>query len=492
MKDKLAIITPYRDREHHLNIFPAHMREFLRDKDIDYTIFIAEQADNRPFNYGKLCNVVVKELGEEYTYFAFHDIDMLPVNDECDYGFPDSPTHLATNVESHDFKLPYSQYFGGVVIISREDFEKANGYSNEYWGYGFEDVDLLYRLQRSGAYLETYYDLNKTYSFYDEDDILPYRLEDVDIKNQNVSHYINGAKLYGETFLKNNISPVFDYTNGFTFSIWFKTDEKNKYQNLISFEGMDSGLFLTENNQIIGQIWDKSQKHFELSIKQKLNNWNHVIFSFNNKDKSLKLIVNGKFEQELSLPSDFEMHSEYKFIYCGDKESNIDLANISIYDTDLNKDTEANLFFYGWDKNEIIKSKYGIEPISQYDFTKRYGTLKGKNYRNNLILDSGRGLMHLRVNGEIKTFSEKLNSTDVIYLPYRLDGEFKSLTHDNDTDIIENYYKYDPDVEENAGIFFDEVIPNKLKYSSIGLNTLKYSILDKKKYEDYELIRIVT
>ena len=50
---------------------------------------------------------------------------------------------LLTNVEAHDNKLPYSQYFGGVVLISREDFEKANGYSNEYWGYGFEDLDLL-------------------------------------------------------------------------------------------------------------------------------------------------------------------------------------------------------------------------------------------------------------------------------------------------------------------------------------------------------------
>ncbi|CAG0899472.1 unnamed protein product, partial [Cyprideis torosa] len=149
MKDKLAIIVPYRDRQEHLDVFVPHMREFFKDKGIDYEIFIAEQTDDRPFNYGKLCNVVVKEIGEEYTYFAFHDIDMLPISDDCDYGYPDSPTHLATNVEAHENKLPYPQYFGGVVLISREDFENANGYSNEYWGYGFEDLDLLYRLQRS-------------------------------------------------------------------------------------------------------------------------------------------------------------------------------------------------------------------------------------------------------------------------------------------------------------------------------------------------------
>ena len=99
MKDKLAIIVPYRDRQDHLDVFIPHMREFLKDKDIEYDIFIIEQSDDRPFNYGKLCNAAVKEISEEYTYFAFHDIDMLPISDECDYGWPEVPTHLATNVE---------------------------------------------------------------------------------------------------------------------------------------------------------------------------------------------------------------------------------------------------------------------------------------------------------------------------------------------------------------------------------------------------------
>ena len=85
MNDKLAIIVPYRDREEHLNTFVPHMHEFLKDKGIEYDIFIAEQADDRPFNYGKLCNSVVKELDVEYNYFCFHDIDMLPVSDDCDY-----------------------------------------------------------------------------------------------------------------------------------------------------------------------------------------------------------------------------------------------------------------------------------------------------------------------------------------------------------------------------------------------------------------------
>ena len=36
MKDKLAIIVPYRDRQEHLDVFVPHMHEFLKDKGIDY------------------------------------------------------------------------------------------------------------------------------------------------------------------------------------------------------------------------------------------------------------------------------------------------------------------------------------------------------------------------------------------------------------------------------------------------------------------------
>ena len=111
MKDKLAIIVPYRDRQEHLDVFVPHIHEFLKDKGIDYTIFIAEQTDDRPFNYGKICNVVTKEIDKEYTYFAFHDIDMLPMNDECDYSYPDSPTHLSVNIEVRENKLPYPQFW---------------------------------------------------------------------------------------------------------------------------------------------------------------------------------------------------------------------------------------------------------------------------------------------------------------------------------------------------------------------------------------------
>ena len=486
MKDKLAIIVPYRDRQDHLDVFVPHMHEFLKDKGIDYTIFIAEQTDDRPFNYGKLCNVVTKEVGKEYTYFAFHDIDMLPISDDCDYSYPDSPTHLATNVEAHNNKLPYPQYFGGVVLINREDFETANGYSNEYWGYGFEDLDLLYRLQRSGAYLEKFYDLNQTYERYDENDILPYRIENVKTTNKLKNHNIDGIKLNKADSLKGRISPVLKRTinSSFSISLWFNDggDVKSK-KNLFSFEGMDSGLFLDNGKYVIAQIWDIAGKSYDISFDYNRNKWNHVVYKLDVIENELTIYCNNK-SNKVKLPKDFKIHPHYIYSVISDNNSEISIASIITFNSALNDDVVGELFYNGFKTLDLIQNKYGISCVNLYTFK--------SNYSNNLLLDNGTSSTHLQFTSPLNTITENVETTSIIYLPVRLDGKYKSLVHDDDTDIITKYYKYDPDVEENADIFFHDVIPNKLDMKQVGLSTLQYKLLDKQDREKYELIRIVT
>jgi predicted glycosyltransferase involved in capsule biosynthesis len=41
--------------------------------------------------------------------------------------------------------MPYGYIFGGVEAIWKEHFEKVNGFSNKYWGWGGEDDDLYHR-----------------------------------------------------------------------------------------------------------------------------------------------------------------------------------------------------------------------------------------------------------------------------------------------------------------------------------------------------------
>ena len=42
-------------------------------------------------------------------------------------------------------RLPYKGIFGGAGAFRKEDFEKINGFSNQFWGWGGEDDDLYRR-----------------------------------------------------------------------------------------------------------------------------------------------------------------------------------------------------------------------------------------------------------------------------------------------------------------------------------------------------------
>ena len=42
-------------------------------------------------------------------------------------------------------RLPYPCLAGGVLSFHREHFQKVNGYSNIYWGWGAEDDDMYKR-----------------------------------------------------------------------------------------------------------------------------------------------------------------------------------------------------------------------------------------------------------------------------------------------------------------------------------------------------------
>lgn len=145
--EKLSIVVPYRDRAEHLNLFVPHMEksEFLEG--IEYEIVIVEQEEGKPFNRGKLLNVGAIE-SPEATYYCFHDVDMLPVI--SDYSPVPNPTHLAAEAEQFDYKLPYPGYFGGVTLFDRHSFIKSNGYSNDYWGWGAEDDDVMFRCVAKG------------------------------------------------------------------------------------------------------------------------------------------------------------------------------------------------------------------------------------------------------------------------------------------------------------------------------------------------------
>jgi beta-1,4-galactosyltransferase 4 len=140
---KLAIIIPFRNRSQHLAKFLQHYRPKLPDAEF----IIVEQSIHKQFNRAKLLNIGV--LNTDADYYAFHDVDML-VQGPHDYSYPENPTLLATNASQFNWQLPFPEYFGGVVLFSRQDFVLCNGFSNNFWGWSGEDNEMYLRVLSCG------------------------------------------------------------------------------------------------------------------------------------------------------------------------------------------------------------------------------------------------------------------------------------------------------------------------------------------------------
>ncbi|KAJ8257239.1 hypothetical protein GJAV_G00183430 [Gymnothorax javanicus] len=148
-----AIIIPYRDRLSHLWTLLYHLHPFLQRQQLHYAIYVVHQTSGSTFNRAKLLNVGVREaLREgEWDCLFLHDVDLLPENDHNIYTcHAQFPTHVSVAMDKFRYRLPYSQYFGGVSAVTPEQYLRMNGFPNEYWGWGGEDDDIAGRVRLSG------------------------------------------------------------------------------------------------------------------------------------------------------------------------------------------------------------------------------------------------------------------------------------------------------------------------------------------------------
>ena len=129
-----AFIIPYRNRWHHFTVLFPRLRSHGK-------VILVEQADIMPFNRGLMCNIGAAYSKEEHL--IMHDVDMVPL--DCDYNITGDATHFAGQASQFNYMRPYPDYFGGVTGFTRKAFETINGFSNEFWGWGAEDDDLLAR-----------------------------------------------------------------------------------------------------------------------------------------------------------------------------------------------------------------------------------------------------------------------------------------------------------------------------------------------------------
>ena len=128
----LAIIVPYRDREEHLKIFVPYMNQYLPEDEL----IIVDQADNKPFNRGRLLNIGA--LNTLSDYLVFHDIDMLPI--KVGYNERDGVTQIAFS------EIQLINYLGGVTMFDKPTFKKSQGFHNDFF-HRAEDNEMMFNLR---------------------------------------------------------------------------------------------------------------------------------------------------------------------------------------------------------------------------------------------------------------------------------------------------------------------------------------------------------
>ena len=152
---KLCVIVPFREspgeenngekRERHLTRFYPYMRDYLTERNIPHIFIIAEQEQGSLlFNRGAILNLGFAFSYSMCDYVVFHDVDYLPISKSPHlYGFPPQPTHLSTNDHYKDVDVT----LGGVFITQTRHQVACGGWSNLYWSWGYQDVDMYHRVK---------------------------------------------------------------------------------------------------------------------------------------------------------------------------------------------------------------------------------------------------------------------------------------------------------------------------------------------------------
>ena len=426
------------------------MKDYL--KEIEYEIFIIEQSDDKPFNRGKLLNVGYKYAVENgCDYFVFHDVDMLP--EDVDYSYSEKPLHLATHLQEHDYETTFFDYFGGVTMFTKEDFKAINGFSNEYWGWGFEDDDLLVRCIECN--LEIDFDISRN------DDIKEF--ESFEFKKSN-SHILMEST--DSNFLEDD----------FTISVLVKPQdiilsENKDYDEfpILSIPGYNIGLFYNSFRRFFCQVYDIDKNPYSISTDIIGERWVHLCMVYKDAE-SISLFVDGILVEEIGLNKEILKLPTEK-IYIGIPNANVD-------NTD---------YFYGLISSieiyEVALTPLEIKEISENPNKpklRNFGNFKSSEFLvSQIIPEISNGIDCIDLG---RTYDIKLNN---IYLykdtqsfktflpkPHRRNSRFLSLKHKSNSSIGNKWVHQE--TRKNQIRYYNEVRNELTDFRIDGINTLRY------------------
>ena len=492
MSEKLAIIVPYRDREEHLAKFVPYMEKFLSDKEIDFKIFVVEQGNDRPFNRGWLINIGYDISSQQgYDYFCFHDVDMLPEDKTCDYSWIEKPTHLAARLSKFNYRLVYPEYFSGVILFNKEHFEWINGYSNKYWGWGFEDDDLLYRCRKRGVPLQEQW---------------------TGSSKDKAPRYISTMEFNGRDYLeiKNSLSLNKVVNSSFSVEAWVEPsdeltlDPNKEYDEFHVFTrpGHHIGIAYTSGMQYKGGIWNNDNEQYMVVSDRHSNEWSHIIYTVDSILKRLRMYVNGIEVNES--PTDYlgkikEATNVSYYIGCANPNARFEdrgyfkgtIAQVTFWSSCINPEEASYLYNNGFpinvtDNKQFDGWKQGTEKYKSVSSVVGYWNFD--NVVGGKVIDKSGNDNHAIIHGAIQKEKE-LRIGSVALIPNRRDGKYTCLEHEENGWAQTKFTHWE--TRENQLRFFNKVRRGLTDIKDDGLSSLKYKILHQEEFLDkHEFISV--
>ena len=465
---KLGVCVPYRNREAHLKEFIPKIGKYLENQGIDYQIYFGHQVDDKLFNRGATKNIAAEwAFKEGCDYIVWHDIDMIPEEGGgADYTYPkDAPRHIATQISQMGYELKYEEYFGGAVLFTKEQAERINGYSNDYWDWGMEDDDLFWRCVLEG---------------YTKTDVMDTEIEPQSFLSFNGNNsYVQipcTRQLRNLTSRSHTISVlVRAHQQTEKVPIWLVGDEDRRFCEypILRRPGYDYGLSYNNSRAYTAQLWNNQRQHLYQWMKNYEDRWSWVTLVVD--ENNIHLYMNGK---ESDARWGTGTHSPLYFEGMLKRYGNVDYylgTTTSIEDTNPAK----------WFKGDIADVKMWNRALTNEEVKNLHkiysddGLILHYDFKDGLVMDkSDNGNDGINFNCELK--SEKI---DIPYttVPHRVAGKMFCLPH-KDEGLVTNQdgkqvWAKGETTARNEKRFVHQMQQGQWDYKSDGLKQVKYELV---------------
>ena len=474
---KLGIIVPYRERESHLKKFLDGIKTYFKTQSLKYEVIVVEQLDDKPFNRGKLLNIgyiKAKELGCEYI--VFHDVDMIPI--EVDYSYSELPMHLATNFELEYDKsknLIFDDYFGGVTMFTSDIFEKINGYSNLYWGWGFEDDDLLFRVSEKKIPIDT------------------------KIIGKNEVKKLYGLSFNGEdSYIKIPKKDLLDFEKDTSILISFKPDDiisnpNNDYDEytVFSIPGYDTSISYNSFRRYKIDFWDNTDTCTSINSEILTNHFTQICLTYEYETNRISFYKDGELVATKQLKENPKDYSSEEYFYLGigspDRDENKNsffglISEFAIYDC-LLKEKEIKILSENILENSLLENFRAYKSANNlklyYDF---------KFYKNNSLIDLSFNNNSGEINNSHFVKSQESLGKEMV-VPYRRKSLFKLLSHKSNSWNEKNWVH--KETRTNQLRFLNQIKTKLYDTNKDGLNNCTYQVLNDIKIANYHHLSVL-